>query len=190
MSIPLQITFKGMDASEALEARIRDKAARLDRFEADILRCHVTVEAPHHRTHKGRVYAVQIEIAVPRGTIMVSRDHGQDHAHEDVYVALRDAFNAAARRLEDKARKIDHRVKHHEPPLMSGRIARFVADQDYGFIETAQGEVYFHRNSVAEGGFNRLRVGDEVRFAAADGEKGLQATTVHVVGKHHAVPGA
>jgi ribosomal subunit interface protein len=189
MTIPLQVTFKGMDASPALEARIRDKAARLERFAARIQRCHVTIEAPHRRHRQGKLFRARIELVVPRGEVVVTRESPQDQAHEDAYVAVRDAFDAAVRRLEDHVRRLDRRVKHHEPALRHGRVARFVAGEAYGFIETSDGqEVYFHRNSVVDGAFDQLKVGDAVRLAVAEGEKGPQASTVHRVGRPHPTP--
>lgn len=189
MTVPLQITFKGVEPSPALEARIREKAAKLGRFADRIQRCRVTVDLPHRHRHKGRLWRIRIELVLPRGRIVIAREGPEDHAHEDPFVAVRDAFDAAVRRLEDHQRRLDGRVKHHESPLLHGRVARFVAGADYGFIETTDGqEVYFHRNSVVDGGFDRLQVGDEVRLAVAEGEKGLQASTVHRVGKHHPVP--
>ncbi|MBR0680777.1 HPF/RaiA family ribosome-associated protein [Roseomonas eburnea] len=183
MAIPVQTTFKGMDPSPAMEARIRDKAARLERFADFILRCHVTVEAPHRHHHQGNLYRARIEVDVPRGRIVAGNGGTQDHAHEDPYVALRDAFAAATRQLEDHVRKLGGAVKHHEPGLVPGRIARFVAGEDYGFITLEGGqEVYFHRNSVVGNGFAQLRVGDHVRVAVSEGEKGPQASAVHRVG--------
>jgi cold shock CspA family protein len=86
-------------------------------------------------------------------------------------------------------RRLDGRVKHHEPPQLRGRIVRFVAGEPYGFIETSDvQEVYFHQNSVVDGTFDELKVGDEVRLSVAEGAKGLQATTVHRIGKHHPTP--
>jgi cold shock CspA family protein len=189
MAVPLQITFKGMEPSQALEARIREKAAKLERFEGDILRCHVTVEAPHQHHRQGHLYTARVEVFVPRGDVLVTHESPRDHAHEDPHVAVRDAFNVAVRLLEDHARKLDGRVKQHEAPQLRGRVARFEAEEGYGFIETSDGqEVYFHRNSLVGGGFERLQVGDEVRLAVAQGEKGPQASTVHRVGKHHPGP--
>lgn len=183
MAVPVQITFNGVDSSEAMEARIREKAEKLARFAGSILDCHVTVEAPHRHHHQGRLYRVLVEIDVPRGRIVAGENGSQDHAHEDPYVALRDAFAAATRQLEDHVRKLDGAVKHHEPVLAHGRVARFIAGEDYGFIETEAGEeVYFHRNAVAKHGFDRLKVGDAVRVAVTEGEKGPQASAVHPVG--------
>lgn len=186
MAVPLQVTFKDMEPSPALEARIRAKAARLKRFADDILRCHVTVEAPHRHHHQGRLYRARVEVHVPRGDVIVTRESPLNQAHEDPYVAVRDAFDAAVRQIEDHVRKLRGDVKHHEPSLLNGRVVRIVAGADYGFIETSDGdEVYFHRNSVAGGGFDRLRVGDEVRLSLAEGDKGPQASVVHPVGRHH-----
>ncbi|UNC14597.1 HPF/RaiA family ribosome-associated protein [Acidiphilium multivorum] len=184
MTVPLQITFKDIDRSPALEARIREKAEALSRFDARILRCHVIIEAPHRHHHKGKLYRARIEIAVPRGDIVINRESPENHAHEDPYVAVRDAFDAAVRKLEDHARRLDDAVKHHEEALVHGQVVRFVADADYGFIATDDGrEVYFHRNSVAGNGFARLRVGDDVRLAVAEGRDGPQASLVRPAGR-------
>lgn len=189
MTIPLQVTFKGMDTSPALEARIRERAARLERFAERILRCHVTIEAPHRHHRQGQLYRVRIDVEAPRGDIVVTREGPRDHAHEDAHVAVRDAFDAAARQLEDHVRRLDGQVKRHAPTQVHGRVVRFVAGTEYGFIETSVGEeVYFHRNSVVDGAFDRLKVGDEVRLSVAEGENGPQASAVHRIGKHTTTP--
>jgi ribosomal subunit interface protein len=113
MQIPLQISFRNMDPSPAVEARIRKKAEKLERFHDRIIGCTVVVEAPHRRHNKGKLYSVRVDISVPRKEVVIGRAKPIDHAHEDVYVAIRDAFNAAARRLEDEARKMRGSVKTH-----------------------------------------------------------------------------
>ena len=105
MQQPLRITFREMESSPAIEADIRTKAEALDRFADDIIGCHVVVEAPHRHHHRGRVYHVRIDIKVSGAEIVVSRDPADNHAHEDVYVAIRDAFDAARRQLEDHVRR-------------------------------------------------------------------------------------
>ncbi len=187
MQIPLQISFRNMDPSPAVEARIREKAAKLERFHDRIIGCTVVVEAPHRHHHKGKLYDVRIEISVPGKNIVIDRAKPINHAHEDVYVALRDAFDAAVRRLEDQSRKMRGSVKNHAAPA-HGKIENLFSD--YGFITTAEGEeVYFHRNSVVGADFYKLEVGDEVSLVLAEeeGEKGLQASTVKPIGKHHIV---
>jgi ribosomal subunit interface protein len=113
MKTPLKITYRNIASSPALSARIRKKVEELERFHPRMIGCHVLVEEPHRRHHKGRLYHVRIEVHVPTETIVVSRDPELAHEHEDVYVALRDAFEAAVRRLEDLARRRRGEVKQH-----------------------------------------------------------------------------
>lgn len=110
MQIPLQITIRDVDHSEALEQRIREKAGKLEDFFKQIISCRVVVEMPHKHHHQGKQFDVRIDIGVPGKEIVVNRDH-----HEDVYVALRDAFDAAKRQLEDYVRISRGDVKNHEP---------------------------------------------------------------------------
>jgi ribosomal subunit interface protein len=110
MRIPLQITIRDIEHSEALETRIREKAHKLDEFFNHIMSCRVVVEMPHKHHHQGKQFNVRIDIGVPGSEIVVNRDHA-----EDIYVALRDAFSAAKRQLEDYARKVRGDVKTHEP---------------------------------------------------------------------------
>jgi ribosomal subunit interface protein len=105
MELPLQITFRGMPPSEAVEARVREKAAKLERFHGRITSCHVTIEAPHHHQTKGNLLRVLVDVTVPGGELIANRNGKQNPAHEDVYVALRDAFDAITRQLEDHARQ-------------------------------------------------------------------------------------
>ncbi len=189
MQIPVQVTFRNMDPSEAVEANVREKAAKLERYFDRVISCRVVVEAPHRRHTKGKLYSVCLDIGVPGKEIVVNHTGSKNRAHEDVYVAIRDAFNAAARRLEDHARKMRGEVKSHEVPP-HGKVARLFPYEGYGFIEMSDGrEVYFHKNSVVNGAFDRLEVGNEVRVVIADGESadGPQASTVTPIGKHHLV---
>jgi ribosomal subunit interface protein len=174
-----------MDSSMAVEAKIRERATKLDRYYDRIMSCRVIVEAPHRRHHQGTLFHVRVDVTVPQGELVVSREPEERHSHEDVYVAIRDAFNAAQRRLAAYARRQRGDVKVHEAPPVS-RISKLFSDEGYGFIEIpAGGEIYFHRNSVLNGAFDRLEVGDEVLCAEELGEKGPQASTVRLVGKHH-----
>ena len=113
MDFPLDISFRNMDPSEAVEARIREKAAKLERFYNRIIGCTVVVEAPHRHHHKGKLYSVHIDISVPGKDLVVDRAKPLDHSHEDVYIAVRDAFKAAERRLEEHARRMRGDVKSH-----------------------------------------------------------------------------
>ena len=120
MQIPMQITIRDMEHSEALETHIREKAKKLDEFFNHIMSCRVVVEMPHKHHHQGKQYNVRIDIGVPGNEIVVNRDHS-----EDVYIALRDAFDAAKRQLEDYARKVRGDVKTHEPKSTKDRDSLF-----------------------------------------------------------------
>jgi cold shock CspA family protein len=131
---------------------------------------------------------VRVDLKLPGHDIVVGRDPEAHHAHEDVYVAIRDTFDAVRRLLEDRVRKDRGDVKLHAVPD-HGRIGRLLLD--YGFIRGADGtEIYFHRNSVVGGGFDKLDIGDEVRFVAqlSESTQGPQASTVTPLGKHHLPP--
>ncbi len=181
MQLPLQVTFRHMDPSPALEGRIRELATRLEKFSDQIMHCHVIVEAPHKYHHQGGLFEVRMDITVPDSQIAIRWSHPNRHSHEDAYVALRDAFRAARRKLEDfeRERRARPRGRVSSP---RGRVRELRPDEDFGRIETDDGRlVYFHRNSVVGRPFEQLTIGTEVRFAEEQGDRGPQASTVHVV---------
>jgi ribosomal subunit interface protein len=189
MQTPLRITYRNVDQSDAIDSRIRQRVDRLERLYDRITSCHVVVDKPHRHGNKGKIYEVRVLLDVPGKEIAVYREGRNDHAHEDVYVALRDAFDATERRLEDFDRKRDHRTRVHEVPP-HGRVVRVFPQDGYGFVESSDGlEVYFHENSVVDGRLQDLDVGAEVRYELAphEGEQGPQASTVRPIGKHHLV---
>jgi ribosomal subunit interface protein len=190
MQVPLQITFRHMETSPALEARIRQRAEELEQYCDHIIACRVTVESQHRHHRQGNLYQVQIDVVVPGRDITAGREHGRDHAHEDAHVAVRDAFDALRRQLEDHVRGVRGKVKVHAVPD-HGRVARLLPDRDGGFIATPAGEeIYFHRHSVVGDGYDSLETGNEVRFVVQERESasGPQASTVIPIGKHHLPP--
>ncbi|MBC8240223.1 MAG: ribosome-associated translation inhibitor RaiA [Alphaproteobacteria bacterium] len=110
---PVNISFRNMDHSDAVEADIRKKIASMERFFDRIIDCHVVVGGPTKHSHKGGLYDVHIKVSIPGQDIVINHTGPQDHAHEDVYVAIRDAFSAAVRKLEDHVRKARGDVKRH-----------------------------------------------------------------------------
>lgn len=181
MQLPLQITFHGIDRSAAIEAAIREKAAKLEQFHHRIMSCAVVVEVPGRHKQKGKEFVVRIDLKVPGGEIVVNHDH-----HEDVYVAVRDAFDAARRKLEDALRRQRGEVKTHEPEF-AGRVVRIFLDDGCGFIETADGrELYFSRDNVVTPSFEQLAVGTEVHFIEETVAEGLHAKRVSARRNHPA----
>lgn len=193
MQIPVDITFKELGKSDALEARVREWVGKLERIYDRIVRCEVMIETPHRHHRNGRQFHVRIRLTVPGGEIVASHDPGPDETHEDAYVALRDAFIAVRRQLEDHVRKTykrgDSRVKESNGS-QHGRVTFLDVEKEWGWIEPDDGRrIYFHRNSVL-GGVDQLAVGDEVRFTEEPGNEGPQASTVDPIGTHgrHAMP--
>ena len=181
MQIPLQITFRELEHSDALESHIRDKAQKLEQFYSALVGCRVVVDQPGKHQHLGNPFCIRIDLTVPGGEIVVDRQQ-----NEDVYVALRDAFNAARRKLEDFGHRQRREIKTHEP-IVSGRVARLVAAEGYGFIAGTNGqEYYFSAANLVHGDLDQMREGDEVRFLEDAGSEGMQAKRVSL---HHPVEG-
>jgi ribosomal subunit interface protein len=185
MQIPLQIRFKNLDPSPAIEAAVRKRADQLERFADRITSCRVTIEAPHKHHRQGNLYQVTVDVRTPGDEVVVSRSPGEHHAHEDAYVAIRDAFNATRRQLQNHVRVQRGKVKSHDVPA-HGKITGLYPRDDYGTItDNAGREIYFHRNSVVNADFDSLEIAAEVRFDEEAGDKGPQASSVYRVGKHH-----
>ena len=182
MQLPLEVAFRNMDPSQSVEEKVRTLADKLERYYDQIMACRVVVEASHKHKHKGGIYHVRIDLTVPGNEIVINRESHKDQSHQDVYVAVRDAFNAAYRKLEAYAAKRRGDVKFHEE-APTGRISFLSAEEGYGRIETIDGrEIYFHKNSVINNDFDKLEAGASVRFSEEDGDEGPQASTVRVVG--------
>ncbi len=187
MKLPLQITFRNMEGSEAMKTNIEDRAGKLDQISAQIMSCRVMVEARHRHHQVGNLYHVRVDLTVPGNELVVSREAHEHHSHTDVYVAIRDAFDAARRQLENYARQRRREVKTHAMPP-HGHISRLFIEEGYGSIETPDNrEIYFNRNSILNGAFEKLEIGTEVSFAEEQGDRGPQASTVKIMGKHHYV---
>ena len=125
MSIAPDIIFHNMESSEAIEARVREKSQRLLKFFDRLTHCRVVIEAPHRHHHKGKIYQVKIDLGIPgRPDLVVSREGRENQAHEDVYVAIRDAFDAARRQLRDVTQIMSGEVKTPRnpprPPQLDG----------------------------------------------------------------------
>jgi cold shock CspA family protein/ribosome-associated translation inhibitor RaiA len=177
MEIPLEITLRDVTPNERyVEEEVRKKSSRLEKFSKRIIRCRVVVESPHRSRRDGTHYTVKIELVLPGRVIR--------REHEDIRTVLRDAFDAAKRKLEDHAQRRRGEVKVREAQP-HGVVCHL--SPEHGFIRTLDGyEIYFHENSVVNRGFRKLDIRSEVRFIATEGDKGLQASTVYPVGKHHA----
>lgn len=200
MIIPLQISVRNMKPSDAVDARIREEVSKLDTFYQGIMRCRVVAELPHKHRRKGDLYHVRIDLTVPGAELVVkkepslhatlrqtdsdkeSKSYEAHAAHKDVFVVIRDAFKEARRQLQDYASRTRGQIKTHVPQP-AGRVSKLFPEEGYGFLEAADGnEIYFHKNSVLNDAFNRLSIGKRVKFREEAGERGVQASTIRVVG--------
>ena len=201
MILPIQIEFRNVDASPAVERGIRKAVAKLDRFFDRIISCRVLVEIPHLRHRSGSPYLVRIDLTVPgreivvkhqpaagnslRATPRVRKQLELEAPHKNLRLAINDAFKKAERQLQDCVRRMRREVKTHEvrPKAV---VSKLFSENNYGFLMTPDGrEIYFHRDSVLGRNFDRLSAGTLVTFLEERGEKGPQASTVRLVGKPH-----
>lgn len=181
MKLPLQITFRDIDSSPAIQEHVQRRADKLDTFCDRIMSCRVAIEAPDRHTHKnGKQYRVRIDLKAP-GIELVSSHTPPDIAAGDLHAVIDDAFADMERQLEDYNRMARWDVKRHNG-TPHGRIAKIFRDRGFGFIEAQDGrEIYFHCHSVLKNKWEHLEIGMEVRFAEEDGDKGPQASSVDVV---------
>lgn len=183
--IPLQINFRNLETSEAVEAKVREKVNKLGHFYPTINSCRVVIEQRHRHHTQGNHFHVRIDLKVPGHELIAGREPDQNHAYTDVYVALRDAFSAMRRQLEDLAKHQQGHVKQHEEKR-HGHITEIAADKTFGRIESVDGRwLYFHRNSLIGEDFDKLQVGTPVYYVEDMGNEGPRASSVYPVGKHH-----
>ena len=135
MEVPTQITFRHMHSSSTVEADILERVRALQRFCNRIHSCRVVIDAPHHHHRKGNLFQVRVALRLPHGEVVSTREHHGAHAHEDLYLAIRDAFIAARRQLEDEVRRHRGDVKAHER-ARHGRVVRLFSWEGYGIGET------------------------------------------------------
>jgi cold shock CspA family protein len=185
MQTKFKIDSHGAVLSEALQYKIADHVADLERMYGRLTACHVSLEPPGHHQRKGGLFHVSIHLALPDGReVSAGATPTADKRHSNVLFALNDAFRRARRQLQDHARKMRGQVKIHGTQP-SGTVIRFDPQSGFGFIEAEDGhEVYFHKNSMIGGRPSQIRRGARVTFVEEIGEKGPQASTVRRLGKH------
>jgi cold shock CspA family protein/ribosome-associated translation inhibitor RaiA len=184
MQTPVEIDFQGMKAVPRIRDVIRSHVSALETRFGRLTTCRVVLKGPgrHHKT--GGAYEFNIRLGVPsRREVNVSKTAKADERHSDLEFALNDAFKRVRRRLQDQVRRLQGQVRLHQGEPV-GTVTK-LDPSGFGFIETGDGrEIYFHRNSVLNNAFSRLRIGTTVSFHEEPGEKGPQASTVKLVGRH------
>lgn len=185
METPVQIDFQGMKASERTRDSIKAHIADLEQRFGRVTACRVVLKGAggHHQT--GGLFEVNIRVALPNGReVNVGRTAKADERQSDLSFAINDAFHRARRRLQDHVRRLQGQVKtHNGEPL--GTVSEINPIEGFGILQTPEGrEIYFHHNSVLNNAFSRLKVGTRVTYHEEMGDKGPQASTVKLAGKH------
>jgi len=185
METPVQIDFQGMDADPRVHAAIAKHVEQLEQRFGRITAGRVVLKSPGSRHRTGGLYDIHVRLALPEGReVNIGHTQQNDERYSDLDFALNDAFKRARRQLQDQVRKLQGETKQHDGPPI-GTVCELDPLGEFGFIETGDGrEIYFHRNSVLNGGFAELTVGSRVTFAEETGDKGPQASTVKLMDKH------
>lgn len=183
MQVPLEISYRDIEKTEEIDTLIRQKADKLDKKFDNISSCRVMVERIQLHQRSGLPYRVRIDIKMPPGhELVVSRDPNKGNLHLDLGAEIRWAFETAERQIKELRERQRRDVKAHPHRTVQGVIERIFYNEGAGFIRTLDGrQVFFHQNSVLHEKFESLKVGMGVSFEEEMGEKGPQATTVHVI---------
>jgi len=183
MEIPLEITYRNVKKTEALETLIRKKVITLEKVCQHLSSCRVALEKAQHE-HAGNPYRVRLDMTVPPGhELVVTRNPGEGR-YSELPPIIRSAFEAAKRQLKKLVDRQRQHVKSHPEQDLVGFVSKLFPEEGYGFLTNTEGsEIYFHKNSVLQEDFDRLEIGTGVRFVEEIGHKGLQASTIQLVDK-------
>ena len=183
METPLELDFQGVEPSDHIKMAVDRHVAELENKFGRITAGRIVIKGPgeHHRT--GGLYEINIRLKLPDGKeVNVARTPPADERRSKFNFALADAFSRAQRQLQDQVRRLRGQTKLHEPQSI-GTVTRLFTD--HGFLDGGEaGEIYFHMHSVLDGDFARLKPGRRVYYAVEQGERGPQASTVKLMGKH------
>jgi len=192
MILSTQVTFRNMTAIADVRKTIESRIQKLESVCKPILRCRVTIEAPANHHRKGDPFNVRIDTTLTDGRITVKHSESMYTGKGDgdttserncLMLAVRGAFSAARRKLQEHARLRRADVKTHEPNL-TATVSRLFPKESYGYLETPDGrEIYFHEHRVLGSPFKKLKAGARVQFVEESGLKGPQASTVRIIGK-------
>ena len=179
MPIPLDLTVRDMDNTDAIRSKIEQKTQKLETFYDHIEYCKVVVDIPQKHKHQGKLYNIHLELAVPGKKLIANQ-----HPNEDLYVAIRDTYAALTRQLEEYTRRQRGEVKFHPEALLFGKVLQIFPEAGYGFIKSAdEREFFFQRGNMVSAELANLSIGSHVSFMETVGGDGLQADHVTVVNR-------
>lgn len=187
MKAGLEVTYRDVDKSDAIETLIQEKLDKLERLCNYITSCQIAVEKVHDRPSHGSPYRVRIDLTVPPNhEIVADSNPGDTNQYVELDTVVRDAFSKVERQLKEltQRQRESEKTQGDAAQDTTALVTKLFPEAGYGFLRALDGEeVYFHRNSVVHDDFDRLEVGTGVRYVAVLGEQGPQATTVQIVNK-------
>lgn len=183
MQSPPNITFRNTDPSPVVDALVRTRIERLERFFDRIVGCDVVIDSPQKKKLHARGFSVRVNLHVPGQDISVVREVAQGAAQQDLKLAVNRAFAALEKQLkETKRTKAALEVKHH-PPVLHGEVTEIEPDLGWGYLRADDGRtVYFQKDGLEGGNWGDIARGTRLRFHEIEGEKGPYAASVSVIG--------
>ena len=187
VQVPVEIAFHNLDSIPWAEEEIRARIAKLEQIFDRLVTCRVRVDQRANNTSRNIPPVVRIEMSVPGKELVVS--HEPDYLQHkfqspDLHNAINEAFRIAEDQLSEYKRQLQDRGTesfHAVENQALGQIADIDPAGDFGFVLTnTGGMLYFHRNSVLTGDFEKLRRGDEVHYVEELGDTGPTASKVRV----------
>jgi ribosomal subunit interface protein len=194
MTVGLEVTYRDVEKTETTERLIREKVDKLERLCDYISNISIVLEKAHERPKSGSPFRVRIDLTMPPSHALVASSNAEGSTR---YIRIESSIRDAFQKMERQLKEITSRQRDEEHTSGSAAqdtmalVVRLFASEGYGFLKDVDDaeEIYFHRNSVAHGDFDRLQVGTGVRYTAVEGEQGLQASTVQIVDKPGALSG-
>lgn len=181
MQVPPEMAFRGVEPTDEIKALILDGIETLEGVYPNLISCRTMIADTTPSRHSGNSYRVRLEIGIPSKSVIVDQSHREADDPLSLGQTIKEAFVVARKRLLKAKDQQRGDVKTHALPP-HGRVVRLLTDGDgvrYGFLESREGrQIYFHEEALVDVGYDELEVGDEVRYAAAEGDQGPQASTV------------
>jgi cold shock CspA family protein len=184
MQVPLQLSFKDVEKDPLVEDQIRGRSEGLERFCDHINSCRVVVEKPQQHQSSGNPFRVRVDLTIAGGhEVVAKQEAGKGDMHDPLQVVVKKVFDSAEKQLKKLTDKQHGHVKLHPQQQSMATVSKKFEDEGYGFLRTIDtgDEIYFHKNSVLNGDFAKVKVGTGVRFVFEQGEKGPQASTVEIM---------
>jgi ribosome-associated translation inhibitor RaiA/cold shock CspA family protein len=185
MQVPLELTFRDVDKSDAIEALVHEKIEKLERVCGELTSCRVAIERPHKRRQTGDQYRVRLDINVPPGhDIVITEESDPDQKSDPLHGVVREAFETARRRLRRLSEKRQDARKQPPKTPVTALVSELNPVEGSGRLRTPDGrDIYFQRNAVLNDDYDRLEIGTGVRHVEKMDEKGPVASTVQIVDK-------